>query len=275
MPLTDIQAAVLRIIAANRSEESYLAGATVLHRTPGSLRFSQDVDLFHDVQEQIALSAEQDVKTLTDAGYGVEWLLRTPGLCRVLVQMEKKRLLIEWAQDSAFRFFPLQKDDFCGWRLHDADAATNKVLALAGRSEVRDFVDVLSLHNTYLSLGALVWAACGKDPGFTPDFLLDYAARHAAYTQADINRLDLRMPLDLHELKKTWLTALDDARRLVSKLPPEDAGCFYLSASGNPVDPDPESDGFGALTRHFGRPCGSWPSVAVQEKFDGTTGLTG
>ena len=82
-------------------------------------------------------------------------------------------LKIEWAQNSAFRFFPRQKDDLCGYRLHDADAATNKLLALAGRSEVRDFVDILHLDAHYLSLGALAWAACGKDAGYPPDFLLD------------------------------------------------------------------------------------------------------
>jgi hypothetical protein len=43
----------------------------------------------------------------------------------------------------------LEQDALCGYRLHDADAATNKMLALAGRSEVRDFVDVLHLHETY------------------------------------------------------------------------------------------------------------------------------
>ena len=52
---------------------------------------------------------------------------------------------VEWAQDSAFRFYPLQQDERFGYRLHDTDAAVNKVLALAGRSEIRDFVDVLLL----------------------------------------------------------------------------------------------------------------------------------
>jgi hypothetical protein len=85
----------------------------------------------------------------------------------------------------------VQKDAFCGYRLHDADAATNKILALANRIEIRDFVDVLHLHQTYLTLGALVWAACGKDAGFTPEFLLDQVSRHTACTQADVERLQV------------------------------------------------------------------------------------
>ena len=177
MPLAPIHAALLSHIAANRNPDSYVAGATVLHLAPDSPRFSEDLDLFHDLEDSVAQSAETDAATLRAAGYELSWLLRTPSFHRALVTAAGEQLKIEWAHDSAFRFFPVQKDDLCGYRLHDADAATNKVLALAGRSEVRDFVDVVHLHATYLSLGALAWAACGKDPGYTPQFLLDYACR--------------------------------------------------------------------------------------------------
>jgi hypothetical protein len=45
-------------------------------------------------------------------------------------------------RDSAFRFFKVQADLDMGFVLHPADVATNKVPALAGRFEVRDFVDM-------------------------------------------------------------------------------------------------------------------------------------
>jgi hypothetical protein len=261
MPISETQAEVLRRIAANRSPESYLAGATVLHRARHSPRFSQAVALFHDAADSVARCAEQDAATLVGAGYGFEWMLRTPSFHRAIVTVGEQPLKIEWAQDSAFRFFPVQKDAFCGYRLHDADAAINKVLALAGRSEVRDFVDVLHLHETYLTLGTLAWAACGKDPGFTPEFLLDQAGRHTAYTPADLDRLHLRVPLDLRELKRKWLTALDGARRLTNALPPDEIGCLYLGPRHNPVNPDPAAAGFPALTRHWGSIRGAWPLV--------------
>jgi len=262
MPISEIQAEVLREIAANRSPESYLAGATVLHRGEDSPRFSQDLDFFHDVADSVAQSAELDAATLRKAGYDFVWLLRTPVFHRAVVTVAGQQLKIEWAQDSAFRFFPVQQDPRCGYRLHDADAATNKVLALAGRNEIRDFADTLHLHATYLSLGALVWAACGKDPGFTPQFLLDQAARHTAYTQADLDRLRLREPLDLRALKQQWLAALAEARALVAALPPEELGCLYLDSGQNPVTPEPASDAFVALTRHRGRTRGAWPTVS-------------
>jgi len=150
MPISKIQAEILKQIAANRSPESYLAGATVLHRDDDTPRFSEDIDLFHDVADSVARSAEQDAATLISAGYEFSWLLRNPTFHRAVVTAQGTQLKIEWAQDSAFRFFPIQKDEVCGYRLHDADAATNKLLALAGRDEVRDFVDLMHLHKNYL-----------------------------------------------------------------------------------------------------------------------------
>ena len=261
MPLTSIQIQVLKAIAENRSPESYLGGATVLHTDDDTPRYSQDLDVFHDLEESVALCAEADAATLLDAGYQLRWLLRTPAFYRAVLSAEDQQLQIEWAQDSAFRFFPVEEDSQCGFRLHYADAALNKLLALAGRQEIRDFVDILHLHDSYLRLGAMAWAACGKDPGFSPDFLLDQAGRHVAYTQTDVEHLDLRGPLDLQWMKRKWLAALEDGQRLAGALPAEEVGCLYLNAEQTPVTPDPTSDAFADLTRHHGSVRGAWPTV--------------
>jgi hypothetical protein len=263
MPLTEIQANILRQIAQNRNPGSYLAGATVLHRHPSSPRTSQDLDLFHDLQECVAQCAEMDAATLRTCEYGFEWILRTPSFHRAIVTAHGQHVKIEWAQDSAFRFFPVQQDPLCGYRLHDIDAAINKVLALAGRSEVRDYVDVLHLHATTLPMGAMVWAACGKDPGYTPGFLLDQCSRHTAYGTIDLQRLDLRHPLDPGELKNQWLQAAEQARQLVDRLPPDELGCLYLDGRGQPIAPDMDSESFPSLARHRGSVGGAWPTLSM------------
>lgn len=127
---------------------------------------------------------------------------------------------------------------------------------------MRDIVDVIHLHETYLSLGALAWAACGKDPGFTPDFLLEQVARHSAYTQADLDRLQLRQPLDCKILKRKWLAMLDDARSFVEQRPPSGIGCLYLEDDRAVVQPEPSSEDFPSLTRHRGSVRGAWPVVS-------------
>ena len=266
MPISKAQADVLRVIAANRSPDSYLAGATIVHRRPDSPRTSLDLDFFHDIEDSIAVAGEADAKALIEAGYSLRWLLRTPTFYRATVVADDgEALKIEWAQDSAFRFFPVQEDDLCGYRLHDADAATNKVLALAGRNEIRDLVDVLYLHEHYLSLGALTWAACGKDPGYTPEFLLEQASRHTAHTQHELDHLLLQQPMDLGAVKEQWLGALDQARELASSLPPDDVGCLYLSDLGEPVEPHPRKNDFARLVRHHGTVRGAWPTVVPRK----------
>ena len=262
MPLSEVQGRVLRLLAANRSPESYLAGATVLHQGENTPRYSLDLDYFHDLADSVAASAQTDAVTLQRAGYEVTWLLRTPTFHRAVVKGDGESLRLEWAQDSAFGFFPVQADPVSGYRLHEADAATGKCLALAGRSEARDFVDMLHLDSTYLPLGSLVWAACGKDPGYTPDLLLEHANRHAGYTQEAIDLLSLREPLDIKALKRQWLDAREAAEALIHLLPAEEIGCLYLDSAGVPVAPDPASPKFPSLIRHFGSLRGAWPAVA-------------
>lgn len=105
-------------------------------------------------------------------------------------------------------------------------------------------------------------AKAGRDGWvFTPEFLLDQAGRHTAYTQADLDRLHLRAPLDLRELKRDWLAALDEARRLTNSLPPDEIGCLYLGPRQDPVNPEPSAAVFQALTRHRGSIRGAWPLV--------------
>ena len=94
---------------------------------------------------------------------------------------------------------PLVRDETGGQVLHEVDLAINKVLTLAGRDEVRDFVDILHALEHVLPLGAMIWAAVGKDPGFTPASLLEQLRRRGRYRPEDINRLALAAPFDLAE----------------------------------------------------------------------------
>ena len=171
-------------------------------------------------------------------------------------------VLLEWVFDSAFRFFPVEADPELGYRLHHFDAATNKILALASRAEPRDLVDAMHLHQTYLSLGALAWAAAGKDEGLSPLLILDLAERFAHYRQADLDSLALTTPLDIVALSSEWRRAVQDSRAHIVSLPPQELGCAYLDEGGVPVEPRPEVAGFAGLQRHFGSVGGAWPRIA-------------
>jgi hypothetical protein len=261
MPLTDFQKGIARILAANRSPESHIAGGAVINRGEAGLRISDDLDIFHDLAESVAASAAADEKALLAAGYSVKFTFRAAGIIKAEVARGDERLRLDWTTDSAFRFFPVQPDEDFGYCLHLADLATNKVLALAGRSEVRDYLDVLQIDHSYLSLGAVIWAACGKDAGYTPALILDQTNRHSRYQEADLLSEHLTRSVDLRELKQRWLEARARAERLFDQLPAEELGCLYLDADNKPVTPDPTSDSFPRLIRHRGSVRGAWPTI--------------
>jgi hypothetical protein len=59
------------------------------------------------------------------------------------VRRGAESVILQWTHDSAFRFFPLIEHPELGLTLHPFDLATNKVLALVGRVEARDWIDIL------------------------------------------------------------------------------------------------------------------------------------
>lgn len=262
MPIADFEKAVLRLLAANRNPESFVAGATVLLRNENSHRRSQDIDLFHDTAESLKIAAETDSALLEKHGYQVTWDNVQPTFRRALVARDERKTKLEWVFDSAFRFFPVAPDAELGYALNFWDAATNKVLALAGRGELRDYLDVLHLHHHHLSFGALTWAACGKDIGYTPQFLIEEAQRLAHYPASLLAKLDLREPVDLVACKQQWLEMTHEACALFNRLPAEEVGCLYLDADNHPVTPNPEAPEFPKLRRHFGSVRGAWPVIS-------------
>jgi hypothetical protein len=262
MPLTPYQREIAGILAKNRNPESHVAGGAVINRGEDGVRISDDLDIFHDLAASVAASAEADAKALRAAGCSVEWTLRGEGMFKAVATRGGDRVHLDWTTDSAFRFFPVLADEEFGYCLHPADLATNKVLALAGRNEIRDFLDILLIDRTYLSLGAVIWAACGKDAGFTPALLLDQTNRHSRYQESDLKGENLVRPLDLRELKQQWLEARVRAERLCEQLPADELGCLYLDADNQPVTPDPGSPDFPKRTRHFGSIRGAWPKIS-------------
>jgi hypothetical protein len=249
MPITDFQRAVLRLLASNRAPDSYVAGATVINRSDSSPRFSVDVDIFNDPDVSVQACAGIDMSTLRANYYQVKILSEQRGFVRCIALKDSESVKLEWVSDTAFRFFPAVADLEFGYRLHDIDAAINKALALANRTEVRDVIDLLSIHQETLHLGLCCWAACGKDPGFTPDLILELLSRNARITPDLLAVEQLRAPLDPVQLKRDWLRALDEARSLVDQLPPDSLGCVFVNSSGvvpRMIDPN------ASLDRRFG-----------------------
>ncbi len=130
-----------------------------------------------------------------------------------------------------------------------------------GRSEPRDYLDTLFFHQRHLSLGALRWAAAGKDPGVNPFMILQECQRTTHFRPEQFHELQLTIPLDLQRWKQAWIEASREAEHLLERLPAEEVGCLYLDAAGKPVTPDPATAEFTTLRRHFRRVRGAWPVI--------------
>jgi hypothetical protein len=155
VPLSEFQRRVLRLLAQNRSPDSYLAGGAALHFSPTSRRFSNDLDFFHDSEERVASAFAADAAVLRHAGFVLDVELSQPGHIRSLVSQGSDCTRIDWAHDTSWRFMPPVRVEGGGYLLHDIDLAMNKLLALAGRDEPRDYVDIHYVHDRILALGAL------------------------------------------------------------------------------------------------------------------------
>ncbi|UCF41756.1 MAG: hypothetical protein JSW43_05375, partial [Gemmatimonadota bacterium] len=133
MPLTTFQRELLATLASNPTDERYLGGGAAMHFAPNSVRFSDDLDFFHDSEARVASAFARDRETLVGAGYLLEVEVSLPGMVRAVVRRGTDATRIDWAHDSAWRFLPLVRDPLGGFLLHPVDLAINKLLALAGR----------------------------------------------------------------------------------------------------------------------------------------------
>lgn len=201
MPLTPFQSEVLRVIAANRSVESHVAGGIALNAGEESPRFSNDIDIFHDAEDFVLSASEADCASLLAAGLGIEQKLWTLTFRRAWVTRGDELVKLDWALDAAWRFFPVERDPILAWKLHLFDALTNKALAMGARSETRDLVDIIT-HGA-IPLHAVIWAACAKDPGFTPTLLLEQMRRNASVDPKAL--LEMGAKMQPPELKQQWL----------------------------------------------------------------------
>ncbi len=260
MPITAFQKMILKLIKSNRSPDSYVAGDTAIQRSPDSIRFSDDIDFFHDADLAVTEAFQSDRATLLSAGYSFETQISQPSFYCATVGKAGEQLKLEWVRDSAFRYFPVVDDDDLGYRLHDIDLAINKCLALANRSVVRDALDIIELDRKVLSLPAIISAACGKDPGFTPDLMLEMIQRHLTFTPDQLAAESTTKPIDPVKLKKDLITLVEQTRNTLHDIPAKRIGCLFTDKKGNVIK-DLTKLNQTQHKPHYGSIRGSWPKI--------------
>ncbi len=107
MPLTSLQRKLLRIIAHNRTPQSYVAGGSVMNADDG--RYSDDIDLFSDRIEALTAAIGSDVKALEAAGITVEWQAQSDAFHRAVVSDGEDSTRLDWQSIATSASIPLRK----------------------------------------------------------------------------------------------------------------------------------------------------------------------
>lgn len=237
MALTDLQRSVMRCLAKNRSAESYAAGGAVLNRDWP--RLSDDIDLFHDTDEQIVEAADRDIDLLRKEGFQVIVDTRIYGVVEARVRRtEMSETVIQWMSETRMRFFPIVRDDDWGARLHQVDLAINKILASSSRTKARDYVDLVSIAEHMCPLGPLVMAAAGKPPFFSPQRIVEEIRRRGLSVPDEEYLAVKGLPSDFspRALRDALIKAIDHAEQYLAKAPAESVGVLAVDKQDRPIE---------------------------------------
>lgn len=172
--LTLLQREVALIIAELPEAAGFgLAGGAALIVHGEVERQTQDLDFFglrrSDV-DSLAPAAEQALRT---AGFDVHRVREGAGFVRFVVGRSGEATEVDIAADA--RLFPLVVDNELPL-LSRTELAVDKVLAVFGRAEARDFIDLAALAD-HFDLGELFRLAAEKDPGFSMEVFAEMLER--------------------------------------------------------------------------------------------------
>jgi hypothetical protein len=136
-------------------------------------RVTRDLDFFGtgpDAVDRLVPAAEL---ALQEAGLQVDRLIGSPGFTRFVVADELERTEVDLASDA--RLFPTEVGP--GFDLLSAEEfAADKVLAVFGRAEARDYVDLMAIEPRF-GLARLFELAREKDSGFSPAVFIEMLDR--------------------------------------------------------------------------------------------------
>ncbi|HZD24140.1 MAG TPA: nucleotidyl transferase AbiEii/AbiGii toxin family protein [Acidimicrobiia bacterium] len=202
--LTPLQLQIRQIVASlPGAEDLALAGggALIVHGIVD--RETRDLDFFSSSPEKVDQLLPFVEQALRDASLVVERLRVAEGFAQLSVASASETTTIDLAWDP--RLLPPTVTAE-GPLLAEEEVAAGKVLALFGRAEARDFVDVLALESRY-GLDHLCQLAAEKDPGFDRTVLAEMMNRidrlprnEFGIEDAEYDRLKRRVELLRDEL---------------------------------------------------------------------------
>jgi hypothetical protein len=210
MPVDDLHRQVATIALGAAARHGFALGGGNALIAHGLIdRPTEDVDLFTDEDGGVAAAAGVVEAALRAAGFAAERQDRLADLAEVFYGLADG--LAEWivtAPDGRQAMLQLARIDRdrrpvtmdVGPVLDLEDVVGSKVCALAGRAEVRDFVDTAAALSRY-SVPELIAFARRLDPGLTDEDFADAGARLDRLADRVFTRYGLS-PADVTRLRE-------------------------------------------------------------------------
>jgi hypothetical protein len=172
--LTPLQRHAAEVIAGLEAAHDFaLAGGAALILQGAVDRPTRDLDFFTVDPSGVQRLLPQAEQALEEAGFSVRRVREGVGFVRLEVGRSDESFEIDLASDA--RLFPAETEAGLPV-LNPTELAVDKVLAIFGRAEARDFVDLAALEEHH-DLGDLFRLAAEKDRGFSIDVFADMLGR--------------------------------------------------------------------------------------------------
>jgi hypothetical protein len=172
--LSPLQERIAEIVAGLDEAEGFaLAGGAALIARGDVQRQTRDLDFFGLTGDAVDRLIPAVHRALSAAGLIVGQAQVNPGFARLIVSDGDERTELDLAADA--RLFPADPGRLAP-TLTGEELAVDKVLALFGRAEARDFVDLMAIEPRY-GLDRLCELAAQKDRGFEPALLGEMLGR--------------------------------------------------------------------------------------------------
>jgi hypothetical protein len=215
--LSPLQEEVAAIIASLAEAEDFaLAGGAALIMREQVERRTRDLDFFGLSAAAVDRLVPVAEHALARAGFDVERVVSGVGFARLVVQGFGERTEVDLAADA--RLFPAEVGPAGILLLASEELAVDKVLAVFGRAEARDFVDLMAVEGQF-DLDRLFRLAAEKDRGFDLTVFAEMVNRVSRLGRAEF-------PIDdpTYEKLKQTVRRWHDHALAISRGPARDVG---------------------------------------------------
>jgi hypothetical protein len=172
--LTPLQQQVATIVSSLPEAADFaLAGGAALIARGDVIRGTRDLDFFAPEPREVRELVPAVERALAEAGLDVRRVREGDAFFRLEVRSGSEMTEVDFGVDA--RLMPVERSPF-GPTLAGEELAIDKVLAVFGRAEARDFIDLAAIADQY-GLEELCRKAMVKDRGFDPQVLYDMIGR--------------------------------------------------------------------------------------------------